>query len=85
MTTQNLWQRLRRRPFTPFRIHLSGGTHYDIFDPEQLAVAKTGVDVLIHDDDTNPDDIPDRFVMLSPLHITSVEDLRAKTRSKRAS
>jgi hypothetical protein len=85
MTTQNLWQRLRRKPFTPFRIHLSGGTYFDIHHPEQLAVAKTGVDVLIHDEDSDPQDVPDRFVMLSPLHITSVEDLRAKPKSRRAS
>jgi hypothetical protein len=84
MTSENLWQRLRRKPFTPFRIHLSGGTHYDILHSEQLAIAKTGVDVLMHDEDSNPDDIPDRFVMLSPLHITSVEDLPGRSKAKRA-
>jgi len=79
MTTMNLWQRIRQQPFTAFRIHMSVGTHYDIVHPEQLAVAKTGVTVMVHDD-RDANDIPDRFVILSPLHITSVEDLPTKRR-----
>jgi hypothetical protein len=39
MPPQDLLQALRRRPFVPFRLHVSDGTVYEITHPELLMVA----------------------------------------------
>src|SRR5437764_515015 len=75
MTLERLLQLLRRRPFVPFRLHLSGGTSYDIRHPEMMLVARTAVVVAIHEPGQSEQDVPARDVLISPLHITSAEDL----------
>lgn len=75
MTLERLLQLLRRRPFVPFRLQLSGGTAYDIRHPEMMLVARTGVVVAIYDSGQTVQDVPAREVLISPLHITSAEDL----------
>jgi hypothetical protein len=39
MPPTDLLQALRRRPFVPFRLHISDGTVYDVRHPELLMVA----------------------------------------------
>lgn len=81
MTAEGILSRLRRRPFAPFRIHLSGGNSYDVLHPELMLVTKLGVILAIYDQGQSPDDIPARDVLISYLHITSVEDLAAQPRA----
>ena len=79
MTAEGILTRLRGKPFTPFRIHLSGGTYHDVVHPELMLVMKIGISLAVYDKDQPPDDIPAREVLISYLHITSVEDLPAKS------
>ena len=38
---ERLEEFLRKEPFTPFRIILTSGTHYDVLSPFMLAVGKS--------------------------------------------
>ena len=82
MTAENLWERVRRRPFIPFRVHLSGGTFFDILHPEMMLIAKTGVTIAIYDAPRpNEDVLPEQQVLVSLLHITSAEDLHPQAKA----
>ena len=77
MTADAVFARLRRRPFTPFRLILSSGTSYDIMHPEMLFVSKSGLTVAIYDrgQQPAPDEIPVREALVSYLHVAATEDL----------
>jgi len=77
MTAEALFARLRRRPFVPFRLILSGGTTYDILHSEMLFVSKSGVTVAIYDNaqQPSPEEIPVRESPISLLHVAATEDL----------
>ncbi len=76
MTADTLFARLRRRPFVPFRLILSSGTTYDILHPEMLFVSKSGLTVALYDrSQPSPDEVPEREVLVSFLHVAATEDL----------
>ena len=79
MTAEGILSRVRRRPFVPFRLHLSGGTYHDVTHPEMMLVTKIGIILAVYDVGQDPDEIPARDVLISYLHITSIEDLPAKS------
>lgn len=79
MTAEGLLSRLRRKPFVPFRIHLSGGTFFDVFHPKMMLISKNGVTIAIYEQGQGPQEVPARDVLVSYLHITTVEDLPAKS------
>ena len=81
MTADTVFQRLRSRPFVPFRLILSSGTTYDILHPEMLFVSKSGLTVAIYDRDQRPapDEIPVREALVSFLHVAATEDLPQPT------
>jgi len=81
MTAEGILTRLRRKPFQAFRIHLSGGTYHDVAHPELMLVTKIGISLAVYDQGQPPNDIPAREVLISYLHITSVEDLPAASRA----
>ena len=72
MTTDSLWTRIREKPFKPFRLLLSSGQGYDVRHPEFIAISKHRIVISI---DEGADDLPERQVVISPLHVTSAEDL----------
>ncbi len=76
MTADAVFARLRRRPFTAFRLILSGTT-YDIMHPEMLFVSKSGLTVAIYDrgQQPAPEEIPLREALVSYLHVAATEDL----------
>lgn len=78
MNLDNLRERLRRQPFKPFRVHLSDGKSYDVLHPEMMLLTKSWVSIAIYDAKPDRDAVPDRDVHISPMHITSTEDLPAK-------
>ncbi len=45
MRPEELMQLLRRRPFVPLRIHVPGGTTYDIRHPDSVLVLRGSVDI----------------------------------------
>ncbi|HZL38036.1 MAG TPA: hypothetical protein VFC78_22160 [Tepidisphaeraceae bacterium] len=81
MTADNLWQRLRLKPFAPFRLHLSGGTFYDIRHPEMMLVTRTGITVALYETGQSGDEPAAREALISFLHVTSTEDLPTSTRA----
>lgn len=81
MTAEGILSCLRRKPFIPFRLHLSAGTSHDVLHPEMTLVTKIGIIIAIHDPDQVIDDIPARDVLVSYLDVTSVEDLPLKSRA----
>jgi len=75
---------MRRKPFKPFRINTSDGKHYNVVHPEMIYLSRNQVVVAIYDKGDVPgEDLPSRDIIISPLHVASVEDMpphRTKTR-----
>lgn len=63
---------LGRRPFEPFRIRLSSGDAYEVRHPEFAWLLKGGVYVGLPAD---KDELPDRAVFCSLLHVAAIETL----------
>ena len=63
---------LLRRPFQPFRIHLSSGEKFDVRHPENALLVKSGICL------ANPDErgeLPELPLWCGFLHIAAVEPL----------
>ena len=71
---------LRRRPFRPFRVHISDGSQYDVHHPENAVVTRTDIAIAI---EPLEDDLPQRLIHCDPLHITRIEPLPEKNGRKR--
>lgn len=65
MIANDLREMLKQDPFTPFRVVLTGGGHYDIRDPELVVVMKSQLFIALPDGE--------RWVLVPFLHIASVE------------
>lgn len=69
---------LRREPFEPFRIMLTGGLTYDVHHPEVALLGRSVVTLgLAPPGESFP--INDRIVTLSLLHIMQIEPLHSVT------
>ena len=76
MTSDNIWNRVREKPFHAFRLNTSDGKGFDVLHPEMIAVSRNRITVTIYNPDERPgEDVPSRDVSISPLHVASVEDL----------
>lgn len=74
MRPDELVKLLRIRPFSPLRIHVTGGQTYDITHPECVIVLRGRVDIgLGGDPETGP---VERVEHVSLLHIVRVEELQ---------
>ena len=74
MPPQDLLSALRRRPFTPFRLHVSDGTTYEIRHPELLMVALASAVVgLTSAGQLFPQ--VERYEIVDLLHIVRLEPL----------
>lgn len=74
MTVQAFRERLRQRPFRPFRIIMSSGESYEVRHPEVAFLTRT--DLLIGVGDTD-EGVPAEFRICSLQHIATVEPLSA--------
>jgi hypothetical protein len=74
ITAKQIRELLQARPFRPFRIALSDGTHYDIVNHDLAWVMKNTVEVGLNLD---PDGFAEYAARCSILHITNLEDLPA--------
>ena len=75
MTRNDLLRRVKKRPFSPFRIVVSEGATYDVRSPEQIIVARDSVTIGIpsdSDDFYETTDVVDLFhvIRLEPLPTT---------------
>jgi hypothetical protein len=75
MTPDNLLEWTLRRPFIPFRLHVSDGTVYEIRHPE-LCMPTWSVAVIgLPREDTQP--VADRIELVALGHIVRLEPLIA--------
>ena len=72
ITAKQLRELLQSKPFKPFRICHSDGSHYDISNHDAAFVGKNTVEVGLNLD---PDGFAEYFARCSILHITKLEDL----------
>jgi hypothetical protein len=63
---------VQAKPFRPFRIRLSNGSHHDITNHDMAFVGKNTVEIGLNLD---PDGFAEYFTRCSILHITELEDL----------
>jgi hypothetical protein len=75
MRAEELTEKLRHRPFAPFRIHLTTGQTYDIRHPELVWVRRQCADIALDPDPkTGVIEHSDR---VSLLHIVRIEELES--------
>ena len=73
ITAKQIRELLEARPFRPFRICMSDGTHRDITHHDMAWVTKSTVEVGINLD---ADGFAEYVARCSILHITKLEDLQ---------
>jgi len=73
MSADELYELLHQRPFMPLRLHLTGGTTYDIRHPEMAIVARSLVTVGLPG--KNGGGIADAVIHCALGHIVRVEPL----------
>ena len=64
-------------PFKPFRICLTDGRHFDVFDPTWTLVAEARLSVGIAPKDDPESELPDRHVHIDYKTIARLEPLSA--------
>ena len=73
MSPNSILEDVRRRPFKPFRIEVTDGSHYDILHPEFCMVGKADVAVGVS---SNPDTyLFDRLIKIDCRHIVKIYEL----------
>ena len=73
MRATELTELVRRRPFVPFRLHLTTGQSYDIRHPDFLWVRRQCIDLVTNSDPKTG--VIDNTERISLLHIVRIEDL----------
>lgn len=82
MRPSNITEQLQRRPFKPFRIHLSDGSSYEVRHPEMALVTQATIAIAV---DLANGDVPEDMVLCDPRHITKLVPVsRSKTKSPRS-
>ena len=71
MRADDLIELVRRQPFAPFRIHVTGGVTYDVRHPDQIIVLRSRA-VLAAGADNG---IPDRLEHVALVHVVRIEEL----------
>jgi hypothetical protein len=72
MHPEELFAAARRRPFTPFRLHVSDGPAYDIRHPDSILVTRRSAYLALPGDASQ---IAERGLVLALVHITRLEEL----------
>ena len=80
MRPEDFQEGLRKKPFQPFRIHLSDGTRYDLRHPELVMVGRS---IALVGEPAADTEVPifDRYETISLIHITRLEPI-GKPKSK---
>ena len=82
LTAGDIQEKLRRRPFVPFRVVMSSGQFYDIHHPDLVLIGKRHLFVGTASED-NPT-MFDKSSLLSILHVAAIEMLPNKARRRAA-
>ena len=77
MSSETIWTRIREKPFKPFLLNTSDGKSFAISHPEMIALTKHRVHMFIFEPGQKPgEDLAELEVVISPLHVASIEDMR---------
>ena len=68
-TAEEVRELLLREPFEPFRIHLTSGDAYEVYDPLSIALMKNRLLVVLPGGE--------RSAICPYIHIAAIETLRA--------
>lgn len=79
MRPEQLRALLRRQPFIPLRLHLTGGTTYDIRHPEMAFLTRSTVEV--GREGQAGSGVADEVVYCSLLRVVRVEELAGQVAS----
>jgi hypothetical protein len=72
-----LYDLLHKKPFEPFRLHLTDGRVFDVRYPDMNMVGVTWIRVgVLAPDETDPDPFPDHTVKIPLSLIREVEPIR---------
>jgi hypothetical protein len=74
MPPDDLAAAIDRRPFAPFRLHLSDGTAYEVRHPEMVLLGRRSAVIGISEE-INGRPMYDRHVTVALLHIVRLEPL----------
>lgn len=78
MDADELYHRVRERPFDPFRIHVSDGMAYDVKHPEQIMIGRRSSHVGLGDGERPFQ----RIAVVANIHITRIEPLEGSKRRR---
>ena len=78
MTRNDFRQRVRQRPFVPFRLVLTEGTAYEVRHPEQIMLARDSV-VIGVPSATGDEDFFETTVLADLFHVVKLEPLEKAT------
>jgi len=84
LRAEDLLDRLEDRPFTPFRIHLSDGTHLDVTEPGMVIVGPTRAvlpNVFVRDEEGRR--LAKHWRTIALLHIVQFSDLDERADGRR--
>lgn len=63
---------LKKAPLEPFRLYLSGGTHYDVRHPEQVLLSQRTAYIGVGPNGNGPFQ---RIALISLVHVTRLDHL----------
>ena len=75
MTRKDLLNRIRQKPFAPFRLIVSEGATYDIRHPEQIMLARDSVTIGIP---SESDDFYETTTLVDLIHVVRLEPVPAQ-------
>lgn len=73
MRPEDLREFTRKKPFEPYRIHVTGGQTYDVHHPDQVIVLRSRVVVGVGGENG----VPDHVEHAALVHIARVEELQS--------
>jgi hypothetical protein len=74
MHPDDLFAAIRRRPFTPFRLHVSDGSSHDIGHPAMILVTRRSAILALPGD---PTQVAERALTIAMVHVSRIDELEA--------
>jgi hypothetical protein len=75
MRPDDLLELVRRQPFAPFRIHITGGKTYDVQHPDQIIVLRSRAVLPVGGEDG----LADQLEHVALVHVVRLEELAEST------
>lgn len=79
MPPEDVLEALKRRPFEPFRIHLSDGTVYEIHHPDLVMVGLRSLVIGFAASNGRPEPLYERYTTVALSHVVRLGPSEAST------